>query len=377
MSLPVSVYEPLWIGTRPLGDYTVASEDYSHVKKAFGGYWSAKFEVEAGVALAEEWLISGLGRHVVVSNPALDVIWEGFVDRVNVTIGAVRIGIGPLLQVANRVTAVYTPSDPDAVPAVTGTTTPLAAIDDADSQALYGILPKTINVGPVSAAEATVIQNSYLKRAKRPRTSQDWGSTKSVSIDVQAECKGYVHWLNWTYEDETEGTQDADVKIKAVLADTPNSAWLSFDTAHVDVNTLQVPQQEMSNRDAMTVIEDVVSRGDASYNRWLFGIYAGREARYEQAPDNVEYYQRLADPALAVVTTGQGDVDPWDVEAGKWLILSDLLVGEREPASLEEDLRAIFIESADYKDPWGLTIKGGMVDEVSQVLAQYGLSGMR
>ena len=350
---------------------------YEHTIEALGGYWSAKFTIRGGRHLMDDWLQDGLGRHIEVFDHSLTKIWEGFVNKLTVAYGPLSAVRGPLLDVANSVAMTYSAItyDEDDNPVV-GTRVVTDWEDDTDSQALWGILPKMLSTGGVEADEADDIRDTYLQNHKDPRTSKTLHSSDSRETSVLVECLGYVHWLNWPYNSTSGGTEDADTKIGNVLGDTPNVAWLAFNTDHVDENTLQVPAWEDENNLAWSVVKDVAARGDATFGRWLFGIYDDLEAWYEAAPTTAEYQQRLSQPRSRVEHTEGDEVYPWNVRPGKWLIFPDFLIGQATELNLRDDPRAMFIEQVKYVAPWTVHLKGGSVDTVDALVAQLGLMGV-
>ena len=353
---------------------------YSHIIEALGGYWSAQFTIRGGRNLMDDWLQDGLGRHIEVYDDSLTQIWEGFVNKISVNYGPLAATRGPLLDIANRVDLVYgtIAYDEDGNPIV-GTRVNTGEMDDTDSQALWGIVPKVLSTGGAEDADAIVIRNTYLENNKLPRTSKQWRSDAGSETSVTVDCLGYVHWLNWPYNTTDTGTENASAKIVKVLGDSPNVAWLAFDTENVDHDgdqTLEVPAWEDEDNLAWSVIKNVTARGDATYARWLFGVYAGLEAFYEAAPTTIEYQQRLSQPRPRIERTGGDEVYPWNVLPGKWLMFPDFLIGQAAELSLRDDPRAMFIEQVKYTAPWELHLRGGAVDTLGALIAQLGLSGI-
>jgi len=174
----------------------------------------------------------------------------------------------------------------------------------------------------------------------------------------------------------TDGSINASSKITNVIAAAPN-AWIGFgSTNYIDTNALQAGAWEDEDRLALNIIKGAVAMGDASQNRWLFGVYANRECHYYQAPTELEYQMRLSELGIQLETMQGARIRPWAVMPGDWLLFPDFLVGRTIPTALREDPRAMFLESGTFKAPWSLTLKGGDMDELPQLLAQYGLAGV-
>jgi hypothetical protein len=64
----------------------------------------------------EDWASYGIGRHIVVYNPSLVQIWEGFINQVDITEGGEQFSIGPLIDIGNRVKVPYSPVDAGVAP---------------------------------------------------------------------------------------------------------------------------------------------------------------------------------------------------------------------------------------------------------------------
>ena len=379
-SLSITARAPLWSEDADTWHLTQQIHKYWHVIEAVGGFWSAQFTIRGGRALMDDWLQDGLGRHIEVYDHSLSCIWEGFANKLTVNYGPLAATRGPLLDAANRVDLVYSAItyDEEDNPIV-GTRVNTGVENNTDSQALWGIIPKVLSTGGVDAADALNIRDSYLENHNLPATGKEYRSDASSETSVTVDCLGYVHWLNWPYNNGLAGEDDADVKILDVLGDTPNIAWLIYNTSHVSANLLHVPMWEDEDNLAWSVIKDVVARGGTSQERWLFGIYAGMEAYYEAAPTTVEYQQRLSQSRPKVEFAG-GDqvyeIFPWNVMPGKWLMFPDFLIGQAAEFNLRDDPRAMFIEQVKFTAPNDLYLKGGTVDTTDALIAQLGLGGI-
>ena len=360
---------------------------YSHTIQAVGGYWSATFAQAASIAAMDDWIWSGIGRDIQTYNEALALSWNGFVNQIDAVYGNLTVTVGPLLDVTNRLDATFSTVDVSVIPPTEGIQANTGWADDLPSQALYGVLPNVLSVGDTSPADATAIRDTYLAQHSRPATTQVWNTGAASTPNLTIHCLGYVHWLFYVYNQLVNvGTINTHLKIIDVLTGTDpvapfppynlNSTWLPFNTAHVDtpVAPVAVPRYEYEDRTAWELIQGLTARGDANQARWLFGIYDNREAWYNIAPTTVEYEIMLSDPAQRIM--GPAEVKPWDVRPGRWAMFTDFLVGQSIPANLEEDPRAMFIESVTYTMPNTVSLNGGTNQELSQIMASFGLGGI-
>jgi hypothetical protein len=360
---------------------TVNLKSYQHVIAAVGGFWSARVGIGASIVDMDDWLTNGLGRRITAYSPSLDKIWDGFVNGVSINFGPVSLRRGRLLEVANRVAVTYSTIfvDPDTGEVIVGTrpTTPFA--DDTTSQNKYGIIEKVLSTAGVdeeNQGEASLIRDTFLEEHKLPKTTRSMSLTGESSVSVSLECLGFVHWLHYVYNTTTTGTINASAKVIDILGAGPNTAWLAFGTSNVEANTVQVNAWEDENRKAFSLLKSITAKGDASYNRWLFGIYENMQAYYHQAPQELEYIRRISSQRVAVSRVGGGLVQPWDIRPGKWIATPDFVPTQKTPLRVGDDPRAMFIETVSYTMPDQVSITGGTVDTLPQILGQLGLSGV-
>lgn len=158
------------------------------------------------------------------------------------------------------------------------------------------------------------------------------------------------------------------------------SAWFDAVTlreySSIAENTLDVDMTEKKNKTAWTIIKEILSKGDTSDNRWLFGVYENRTPHYVQAPTTFEYMLRMTDNEQFFTKLNGEQVDGWDIRPGKWVLLSDFLVGQSVPSDIKQDPRAMFIEEVRYSAGEGLTLNAGRVTRLSQMLGRLGITGI-
>ena len=339
-------------------------DSYSHTITAVGGYDTAEFSIKDSLTKVEDWLDAGLGLHVEVRNPALESVWEGFVNEVSLVVGGLSATRGPLMDVANRVSLIYSLLDTTTNPPTIGLRTSTTIADNTDSQDDYGIIEQVLSGSGMVTAEANQVRDSYLAEHGLPETSQRFVVGTAAEPAVAVKCLGYYHWLKaWVYNQIAfSGTIQLDNKLIAILDADPNGMFSGTNNASIAANALLVPRYENSDRKAWSIIKDLIAHGDVNDARFLFGIYDGFRAVYSQAPSTLEYYILLHDEKQRVMDSlSNSEIKPWDVMAGKWLLFSDFFVGKSIAANLRQDPRAMFIESLQFTAPWGLTLNGGKV----------------
>lgn len=354
---------------------------YTHQTLAVGGYWTAQIVLSMPLIEAEDWYENGLGRQIKTYNHAGIVIWEGFVNQITLNAGALSEIRGPLMGVANRASAVYSPLDVTVYPPVSGTTTITTISEDTDSQALYGIIEKVISAGTTTDDNAEQARDIFLNENKAPKTSGQVNLTPGSSQNtvITLDCIGNVNWLTaYIYNNTATGFDLLSDKLIDVIAGSPNF-YISTSITEIEANSFLTPAVENRNRFAWDIIVELVALGnDTDDRRRLFGVYADLLPRYETQPETVFYHHRLSDPAQAVTTPEGTVVYPWDVQPGKWLFVPDFLAGKPSPDStnLIDDPRTVFIEGVTFTAPFSLSISGESGGgSLSQLLAKLTFTG--
>ena len=387
-AVSINITAPLWRTSNWQENISALVTSYRHNLLSVGGYWSAEFGLKGGLETLEEWADGGLGRHVEVRNAALDIIWEGFVNQVDATIGRLTLTIGQLLDVTNIADLVYSFIDSGPGPPTVGLRRNTGVVENEDSQNKWGVRMKVLSTAGATPATAQQLLDMFMAENYYPPKEQTFNNTIVSKPRLSIQCLGYVHWMDYVYNQQvTTGDGNVSDKLLNILTGTDagaippapynlNSTWLPFSTTHVDENTSQTKLWEEDDHLAWYLAQELTSLGDAALNRWLFGIYAGREVWYHPAPTGVEYLQRITGESDAIFSMGGTEVFPWDLKPGKWMMFPDFMATRRHPDNLREDPRAMFIESVDYTAPYTVSAKGGKTPKLDQLLAQKGLSGI-
>lgn len=392
LSIKISI--PLVRGNDVVGEYSKIVNGYTHTISANGGYGSASFSIQGNNELLESWLQFGLGRHVEVFGPAMETIWEGFVNEVTVNFGAAKFTRGPLTNIGNRVVVWYTPYYDDCPPVGgpqydpacindglpnTGTPLPTLEIDDLDSQREYGIWEKVVNVGECYWREADYIRDLYLVENSHP----EWNPSLSISdnsseMSVEISCKGYSEWLNNYVYNNLAAQQVVYISeiIKTILGNDPNSV-ISTDYSMINQNLRAHGTQFVDEKLAKTIIDDLLTFGGGSDERWTFGIYKDRKAYYSAIPSDVEYvYYKTGRTQEVETLTGQ-KIYPWNVLPCKWAAIPTFLASfPFKLSNVREDPRVFFVEEVTYTAPDQVSLTGAKIRKLPQYLASLGLSGV-
>lgn len=358
---------------------------YSHEKDNTWGYKSISVSIAGNHIFLDNWYEKGIGKHIEVYNSAGEVIMAGFVNRITITSGTMKASRGPLVDICNRCSVVYTPIiDLTVSPPITGAEKSTILADNAASQRKYGIIEKVLSGGQLiddgTTDEAVDYRDRYLDERREPDTG-DKGITlgDSKNNSVELEILGYYAWLDlYIYASIATGTTTVSAKMETVLGADPNGV-ISSSYTEIETNNLLTPNYDNDNRTAKTIIEEMVKRGnDTDDKRRIFGIFAFEKARYETIPDEFTYYYKIGSRNQNIRTYSGGEsgaiMRPWDVKAGKWLFVGDFVPGRfTDTDNKKDDPRAIFIENVNFTLPFGLSINGIGVSELPQYLAKLGV----
>ena len=373
---------PNTVTITPRGSRLTVSSDVvagiSYVLKAVGGFWSADLTLIADRLELEWWLEHGIGLHVEVSDPGANVVWAGRVNSLSLTMAGLSITKGPLLETGNRCIVSYAPADTTSAEPTLGTRTDTAIGENSDSQRKYGILYAYLSTGGVTDTEALQIRDLFLAENAEPKVSRSLrlsGSNQPSALSL--ECAGYVQTFGqWPYnQTTTTGLGNLSTKLAAVIDADPNNLFSSANAA-ITTNAIQVPLWESKDRDAWAVIQGLVDMGDITDVRYLFQVGEGQYVTYASMPTTIEYHQRITDNRQTITTPTGQLVPPWNVQAGKWVLVPDFLVGSSISADLRTDYRAMFAEQVTFTSPDSVDLQGGDADRLAQVLAKKGLDGL-
>jgi len=352
---------------------------YKHTLRAVGGFYSAKLTFDMPLTELEYWWDNALGGHLVITDGANDCIWEGFVDKFTFQMGPYVISRGPLTKMSNRVKVLYSIVDHSTTPPTVGVRTVTDSAFHNDSITRYGIFYRVYSIGGASDALADRYRDTVVNDNGMPLVTKKIDVSSNVRTPKMTfDCTGYWAFLNYPYNSDTTGEIDVSDKLLDVFDVEPNN--LFYHSAilwyrDIETNGLQVAAFDNDYRSGWTVVKELLSLGDASYNRYILQIGPNRHITYRAAPTDPEYRMALFDPSQRVTTWDGNTVLPWNVQPGKWILFTDFLIGHEfnVGGNLRDDPRAEFIEQVDFTAPSRLSLKGGTVNNMDQAFAQIGL----
>lgn len=370
------VTAPPWSSSGYATDHTQDVTSYDHTHAALGGFWSANLTMRLPLHDLEDWLQYGVGRQVQVKGRGTKTAWEGIVNRVTVNVGGYNMTVGPYLDIANKVKLAYSIFLQLGGGNATGIRVVTEPTSNLSSQAKYGILAKVFSVGGIDSSAVAGLQAMLLERYSQPPRSEDLnlpGETGLRYIDLKLECIGYAHlFQKYTYSSTTAGTQNLSAKLEAIVAAEPNALF----SGSVATNTIQVPATQTDDAEAWGLIKSLLALGDASLNRYTFGVYEDRRVTYKPVANNVVYVRPLREGASVIQDAQGGLLQPWEVRPGSYVLVTDLLPGKPVNSDLNAEQRAIFADTVQYRMPDSLVINGAHAFRIEQRMAQMGLSGV-
>ena len=365
-----------WRSSNRFVDHSQDVTSYDHSHAALGGFWSANLTMRLPLVELEDWLENGVGRQVQVKGRGTKLAWEGLVNRVTMNVGGYNMTVGPYLDIANKVKLAYSIFLQLGGGNATGIRVVTDYTSDALSIARYGILAKVFSVGGVDTSAVANLQALLLERYSQPPRSEDLnlpGDTGLIYFDLKLECIGYAHlFQKYSYNSATTGTQNLSAKLTAIVAAEPNGLFSSS----VTTNTIQVPAYENDDAEAWGLIKAMIAMGDVSLNRYSFGVYENRRAVYKPVSNSVVYIRPLREGAAVIQDAQGGLLQPWEVRPGGYVLVTDLLPGKPTASTLNDDRRAIYADTVQYRMPDSLVINGAHSFKVEQRLAQLGISGV-
>lgn len=376
--LVVGVYTSFRNGLAYLDSYVEHVDAYTHTLATEGWYQDASITIKGDLDFVEDWYANGLGRHIVVRDEAGATVFEGFVNSVRISVGALTAVRGPLMDVVNRAHMVYSVVDTTTAPPTVGQRERTQTFGYNDSSSKYGLLYRILSAGGIAAANVSQTLTTYLLESKEPLTNEtltfgNEGSAPTVTLEVE----GYVSWLaTFPYVATSSGTITVRNKLLAVLAASLNSTLFSTDYSQVGTNGTLVQAYDNDDRTALAVVKSLVAIGDSLGTRYYYGFGDERRFLYNDISATFAYRHRLADNSQRIEDLNGGTVQPWAVKPAKWILISDFLSGAIVPSDIAQDPRALFAETVTYTAPYGLTINGGRVATLPQKLARLGLSGI-
>ena len=355
---------------------TDSVKSYSHVISADYGFKSANFEISMTEEDVNDWIDYGLGKDIMVYDGEGTNIWKGFVNKVSASIGDRTYSVGPLMDVANRVTLIYTPIIESATGGlILGVTQEYPMVQNTDSQALYGIIEKVISGSNMFDSEAGLAANSYATEFGTPPKDESLSILQSNVPIVRIECLGYKEWLNaYAYNNTAITLTYFHTKIQSVVNADPNNIF-SHDYSEMVNNLSLTNDYEYENKTAYTIVDGITKMGDIAYNRWNVQVLENNMIYYKSIPNLLEYYHPIKQGVPYIYSSAYAHIMPWNVRPGKWLMYTDVNIGTM-PTSILNSPLVKFVEEVTYTMPYGLSLSFSRFSTVRQLFQTLGIGSI-
>ena len=349
---------------------------YSHTISATLGFDNMQLSGAGDELYLSDWMENGLLRHVEVKDVLNRKIWEGFVNEVTVATGGLTVTVGPIMDVVNRGRLVFKEMNWGVNPAQGGETVRTNWEDNESGQQQYGILEGVITGGEGDVAEMLQVLSSVVPYTSWPDTSQNFSLTGTGGMQLTVSCLGYGRLLEkyFYYYTGEAGEQDISEKLEWILDADPNHIFSSYNS-DIITNSTQIHKYEGDDKTAMASIKEAVALGDASYNRYTWGVYENLTFKYGPVGDSPTYFQSLG--SGKIIDVSGADVYPWEVKPAVWMMITDFMAGSPiEYSNFRRDPRYIFIESVTFSAPYALTVSGGRASKFKNRIERLGLGGV-
>jgi hypothetical protein len=248
----------------PLTSFDVESYAW-HV---IGGPLNARLRA-SGTELALTDLLGLLRSPIEIMGPRAEAVWWGYIDAVEVTVGAMRIGVS-LDNMVNKVYVVYTRLDPGSsgpgVRATTGATTSTL------STGVYGTKERYVTADRITDIQATQFANTYLEQHKLPIPRVDWGPPGVNGATIT--CRGWWNTLDWRhYTNSNTGNIQTTAQITAVV--TAAGEFLRG-TRILNASSYYYNEYQDGDKTARVVLEDLLRQGTSANKRLLATVTRDR-----------------------------------------------------------------------------------------------------
>jgi hypothetical protein len=290
---------------------------------------------------ALDWLTNGLARPCEVSGPDGEIVWEGFLETIEVQIGQERRSVS-LREMANRVRVSYQTvlGSQGVVPSAS------TFLEDSASIALYGKKDLSLAISRISAvAEATNYGTVMLAKLKDPLAapSATVASGDLGDIRLTLTFAGWYTTLDWLLASNTSTTQTSTTtQVGTLLAAVAAiNAFISTATTNIVSSGVTAAEYIEADTTYRAKIEALMARGNGA-QPYAWGVYESREF-YADAwagadPETITYQRHIGESE--VLDSAGAPVAPWNVRPNAMYQVVELL--DVAPVATQQDAAARF-----------------------------------
>lgn len=369
--LTIAIFERGAVGTPSTTFVTNLADrisSYEDTVNATGWYESMRCTLTASEDEAMDFLTSWLMRSVIVYSPDAVILWEGFLEGVEVTFGQERRSVS-LDLMANRVRVRYT-----TVNGVAGTT---STTSDTTSQALYGIKDGVVTLSTTTSAIAANLAAVELARRKNPTMtpSTEVGGAAAATIEVSLQFRGWYAALDWVMLSSTSTTLTSNTTQAGTLITTYNATNNFYNSSTEDITSLGVSVSETVTPDTTCLqrMEALLCVGTGA-DRFAWGFAEGRQFFVRTwagaAPTTVSYQRGLGESR--VFDQYGSEIPLWEVTPDAMVQVVELL--DAAPVTTAADAAGRYyverVTRSIDKDGARLTLEPQATDSVDALLAR-------
>jgi hypothetical protein len=266
-----------------------------------------------------DWLANGLGRSCEVSGPDCEIVWEGFLETIEVQFGQERRSVS-LREMANRIRVGYQ--------TVLGTqgVRPTAStfFQDADSIALFGKKDLALAIGNTSdGTEVDDYGTIMLAKLKDPLAapSSTVASGDLGEIRITLTFAGWYTTLDWLLVSNTSTTKTTTTTQIGTLLTAAAAINNFISTATTNITASGVTATEYIEPDTTyrAKIEALLARGNGA-DPYAWGVYESREfyaAPWAGAgPEAITYQRHLGESEV---------LDSFNMPVAPWMVRPDAM----------------------------------------------------
>lgn len=295
-----------------------------------GLYYQLDLTITADFPLLMFGYDNYLGHRIVVMDSG-QIVWDGLIWSLGISIGDSSLGPRDLNFVWNYVVVEYSDILNDGRYALT------SYISDADSQARYGIKEQVLPYGSMTSVAAARARDAYSLSHKQPFVGGTFSfppSSEETSLRI-----GALGWWATTryrkFQSIVTSLQNVIDVIKnivnrTVVPNLPASTYylqmFSTDTSLIEGTNLQIARATFHYDAIGSYLEHIVSLGDNSNNIWYIGAEHGNyNGRFPLGAPRVKVWQRPTSPEFTLdmstgkVWRGGADVSPYMIRAGNFV----------------------------------------------------------
>lgn len=377
----VAEKSPIWQGaSRKSIPVQIDPSYYSQTISDFIGFDKAEISFTTDEITASNWMDNGIGRHVSVNDSEA---WEGFVNKVQVNIGGQSKTAGPMMSITNNLAVEYSGVTINTDPPVKIPGGITDFVSNRRSVERYGTISRVFSGGSRMPSEAEELADTLVNYKSSFSGKDNINIPASGNqLQVRLSCLGYGHLLSVIIYNQVigYGLIRANEKIIDVIDSDPDNRFQHVSESTIKDSGILVQQFEDENRDALSIIKEIVVRGGSSNEKWVFGVYRNRTPHYNAVPDEISYLYDTVDGRQSVTHfLGDTEVPYYNVRPGKYMIQIspiDIDVSSLPNINVHEDDRVSYVQSVKYTHPNSLKIKTESVDNIKQSLEKLGLGGL-